>query len=129
MFGCSDVEFPSFKNMTVEEDGESDPESTGRDGYEIDKEVKTGEEDSVSGLMTNCEDEEEEEEKSKWVCPQPTTEEELKKIVAALKGNKMLPRPRKPKLPIFKPFVSTKTKISGFQKYIDSFQYNMTGTR
>jgi len=93
------------------------------------KEEGTSSSDDGSENSNNDESSSEEKEAEVWTCPEPTTEEELKQAVQALKGNRNIPRPPKPKMPSFKASTSSKIKIAGFQKYIDSFQYNMTGTR
>eukprot|EP00939_MAST-03C_sp_MAST-3C-sp1_P001386 g1386.t1 len=64
-----------------------------------------------------------------WQCPVPLTEEELRKAIEALKGNKILPRVEKPKMPKVYAKWSNKRKILAYQKYILQFQYNHTGTR
>jgi hypothetical protein len=66
---------------------------------------------------------------SEWKVPQPTTEEELRKAIEALKGNKQLPRPPIPQCPQGLEKEPIKGRLAKLQKYLNSFQYNHTGTR
>ena len=84
-----------------------------------------------------------------WVLPDPKTEEELRQAIAAVKGNKNLPRlairsshaclplehvtlplftrPPYPKLPKMDIKTPVKKRLRQIQKYISALQYNHTG--
>lgn len=64
-------------------------------------------------------------------CTEPQTEEELRVLIASLKGRDDLPFRAKPKPPMFSSTKKTpaKKRLARLQRYIDEFQYNHTGTR
>eukprot|EP00940_MAST-03C_sp_MAST-3C-sp2_P000389 g389.t1 len=111
------------------EDGESCKAIPTKDKPRQHDEAKQHADESSDAIAKEKKHSDEQMQKKLWACPHPTTEEELRQAIESIKGNKFLPGPPKPKLPRISNKLSNRKKIAILQKYINSFEYNHTGTR